>query len=245
MADSLLWSSKKLAAVPVRNEFRQRGTEMNRLETFTDAAFAFAVTLLVIGGGDSIPSNFEEMRQALMQVPAFAASFANVMLFWYAHHIWSRRFGLEDTVSVFLSLLLIFLVLIYVYPLKAIYSGALSFFTGGYLESYFTISSVQDMRTLFIIFGVAFASLSGVIILLNRHALSLKEQLALSQLEIFDTRSEIGGWAVMVIVAIISVLLAVFLPGNLAFLAGVFYSVLSIVMPWHTFRRVRLRKRIG
>ena len=93
---------------------------MTRLETFTDAAFAFAVTLLVVGGGDSVPANFTEMVLALKQVPAFAASFANIMLFWYAHHVWSRRFGLDDTASIFLSLVLIFVVLIYVYPLKAI-----------------------------------------------------------------------------------------------------------------------------
>ena len=73
----------------------------------------------------------------MKQVPAFAASFANIMLFWYAHHVWSRRFGLDDAGTVFLSLLLIFLVLIYVYPLKAIYSGAIEFFSGGYFPSYF------------------------------------------------------------------------------------------------------------
>jgi uncharacterized membrane protein len=73
--------------------FRQRGEEMTRLETFTDAAFAFAVTLLVVGGGDAIPTNFDELILAMKQVPAFAASFANIMLFWYAHHVWSRRPG--------------------------------------------------------------------------------------------------------------------------------------------------------
>jgi uncharacterized membrane protein len=49
---------------------------MTRLETFTDAAFAFAVTLLVAGGGDSVPMNFGEMTAGLKQIPAFAASFA-------------------------------------------------------------------------------------------------------------------------------------------------------------------------
>ena len=74
-----------LKALPVKGGFRLRGMEMTRLETFADAAFAFAVTLLVVGGGDFIPATFDEMIQAMKQVPAFAASFANIMLFWYAH----------------------------------------------------------------------------------------------------------------------------------------------------------------
>ena len=36
-----------------KDGFKNRGAEMTRLESFVDAAFAFAVTLLVIGGGDT------------------------------------------------------------------------------------------------------------------------------------------------------------------------------------------------
>ena len=135
------YDDSQLAELPVKNGFRQRGIEMTRLETFVDAAFAFAVTLLVVGGGDSVPSNSEELRLALNQVPAFAASFANIMLFWYAHHKWSRQFGLDDMKSVLISLALIFVVLIYVYPLKATYSGAISFFSNGYFEPFFEVNS--------------------------------------------------------------------------------------------------------
>lgn len=35
---------------PRLSGFRLRGLEMARLETFIDAAFAFAITMLVIGG---------------------------------------------------------------------------------------------------------------------------------------------------------------------------------------------------
>jgi hypothetical protein len=84
------------------NGFKQRGEEMTRLETFTDAAFAFAVTLLVVGGGDSVPTNFADLVFAMKQVPAFAASFANIMLFWYAHHVWSR--GEADYLEYLLSI---------------------------------------------------------------------------------------------------------------------------------------------
>ncbi len=237
-------SGRELATLPVKNGFRQRGMEMTRLETFTDAAFAFAVTLLVIGGGDSIPASFEEMIRALKQVPAFACSFANIMLFWYAHHIWSRRFGLEDAGSVILSLLLIFLVLIYVYPLKAIYSGAIHFFSRGYFESYFGMSSFDDLRSMFLIFGIGYATLSGVIILLNRHALAKQEELALSRLEQFDTQTQIDHWLINIIVPVVSIVLAILLPDRLVVLAGIFYGVFGVVLPWHGIRRSRSRQML-
>ena len=217
---------------------------MTRLETFTDAAFAFAVTLLVIGGSDSVPANFDEMLLALNQVPAFAASFANIMLFWYAHHIWSRRFGLEDTASILLSLLLIFVVLIYVYPLKAIYSGAIEFFSNGYFASYFGLRSLSDLRVLFVILGLGFAGLSAIIVLLNRHAWSLRDRLALNAVELFDLQTEMGHWNINVIVAVISVLMAVFLPERWVVSAGIFYAVFSVVLPWYGIRRGRLRDRL-
>ncbi len=60
---------------------RKRGIEMTRTETFVDAAFAFAVTLLVVSI-DSIPESVAELLRALAAVPAFAASFAIIGLFW-------------------------------------------------------------------------------------------------------------------------------------------------------------------
>ena len=230
--------------LPVVDGFRQRGAGMTRLETFADAAFAFAVTLLVIGGGDAIPTSFDEMVLAMKQVPAFAASFANIMLFWYAHHRWSRRYGLEGPGSVVLTLLLIFVVLVYVYPLKAIYSGALEFFSGGYLDSYFEMSSIDDLRDMFVIFGTGYAALSGVIVLLNRHALGRSEALALSPLERYQTVTEIQQWLINMIVPLISVVLAIVMPDGLVVVAGLSYFLFSILMPWHDVVRKRGAKEL-
>ena len=233
-----------LDRMPVRDGFRQRGENMTRLETFTDAAFAFSVTLLVVGGGDSIPSNFDEMIIAMKQVPAFAASFANIMLFWHAHHVWSRRFGLENAGSIFLSLLLVFVVLVYVYPLKAIYSGAIEFFSGGYFPTYFSIDSVEDLRTMFVIFGAGYASMSAVIALLNRHALRHWDVLLLNELERFDTRTLQRWWMICTAVPLVSIALALTLPDGVVFIAGMFYGVFGILAPWYSMRRARLREKL-
>jgi uncharacterized membrane protein len=223
--------------------FRQRGEEMTRLETFTDAAFAFAVTLLVVGGGDAIPTNFGELILAMKQVPAFAASFANIMLFWYAHHVWSRRFGLDDWGAAILSFMLVFVVLVYVYPLKALYSGALEFFSGGLLTSYFSLESVHDVRVMFIIFGTAYAALSAVIVFLNRHALERRDELQLSELEVYETQSTIQHWLINMAVPCVSIVLALVVSDAWVVLAGLIYGIFGALLPWHSIRRGRARPR--
>lgn len=244
MAETDTFTEEQNAALPTKRGFRQRGMDMTRLETFTDAAFAFAVTLLVVGGGDSVPMDFGEMTAALKQVPAFAASFANIMWFWYAHHVWSRRFGLEDTMSVFLSLTLVLVVLIYIYPLKAIYSGAIDFFSGGYFASYFGINSVSDLRAMFIIFGTAYVALSLLVALLYQHALRLRERLSLNALEVFESRADRLLWALNAAVGSVSIVLAMVLPDALVVIAGIWYASLGIAMPWLAVRRNKQRKAL-
>ena len=86
--------------------FLERGEHVTRLEAFVDAAFAFAVTLLVISL-DAIPDSTPALIEALKGIPAFAASFAQIAFFWYSHASWSRRYGMNDGAGVWLSLLLI------------------------------------------------------------------------------------------------------------------------------------------
>ncbi len=228
-----------------KDGFKNRGAEMTRLESFVDAAFAFAVTLLVIGGGDNIPANYAEFLVAMQQVPAFALCFASLAFFWYAHHMWSRRFGLDDPMSTFLSLMLIFVVLIFVYPLKAIYSGAFNFVPGIDSRAIFILDSVNDFSGLLVVFGLAFSSLSGIIAALNWHALRQSESIGLSQTEIFDLQSSIQLWLVNTLLPLGSVAIAVFTSGELGVkAASFFYIAFGFVTPIVKLRREKLRKAL-
>ena len=53
----------QLDSLPRRRGFRLRGIQMTRLETFTDAAFAFAVSMLVIAA-QQIPDNMASLLAA-------------------------------------------------------------------------------------------------------------------------------------------------------------------------------------
>jgi hypothetical protein len=107
-----------LDALPRLDGFRLRGIAMTRLETFIDAAFAFAITMLVIAT-QQIPDDIETLLAAFKNVPAFVASIIVLGIFWRGHWLWSRRYGL----SIFISWAMIVTMLIYSYPLKVIFSS--------------------------------------------------------------------------------------------------------------------------
>jgi uncharacterized membrane protein len=207
---------------------RQQHT--TRLETFVDAAFAFALTMLVISV-DSIPQSFEELREALKGVPAFAASFAIVVMFWHGHYRWSRRFGLEDGTSVVLSLLLVFLVLVFLYPLRLMMSGALNAMSGGWLPSELKITQLSDVRTFFVLYGLAFALMSGVLLALNAHVLRLQLAPPPGRVDRVAARIEIEAWAILASMGAISAALAVLLPPRLVGLSVWLYVGLAVIMP--------------
>jgi uncharacterized membrane protein len=234
-----------MSEIHTKDGFRNRGAEMTRLETFVDAAFAFAVTLLVVGGGDNVPANYDEFVFAMLQVPAFALCFANIAFFWYAHYTWSRRFGLEDLPSTVLSLMLIFVVLIFVYPLKAIYAGAFNFIPGFDSRYVFSYSSVEDFAGVLVIFGLAFSSLSAIIVLLNWRAVRVADSIGLSETERFDAITTIHLWMVCAVLPLGSVLIAMVASDERWVIgASVYYLVFGVVMPIVKVRRQRQRQEL-
>lgn len=168
-----------------------RGREVTRIEAFVDAAFAFAVTLLVISF-DAIPDSAQAMLEALKGVPAFGASFALLVMFWWAHASWSRRYGLDDGRSVLLSLLLVFLVLVYVYPLRIIFSMFFNWVSLGWLPSSVIIESVRDLQSMFLAYALAWTTLGCVVVALYRHAWRLRDALGLDRDERNDLRASLA-----------------------------------------------------
>ena len=153
-----LWTEKELDGLMVEDQFRLRGLEVTRLDTFVDAAFAFVLTLLVISF-DAIPSDIPEMLAAVRRIPGFAASFAILMMFWLQHRLWSRRYGLENSKTILYSLTLIFVMLVYVYPLRMVFEGLFSNLSGGYLSTSYRIETYNEMRMMFVFYSVGFESL--------------------------------------------------------------------------------------
>jgi len=233
---------QNLQDLPVKNGFRLRGMDMTRTETFTDAAFAFALTLLVVSI-DSVPSSYEELWLAVQGIPAFGLSCALLFLFWYGHWNWSRRYGLEDFPSIVLSFLLVFVMLCYVYPMKYVTSIFVAWITDRRLEVGASINSIEELYGIFTIYSIGFVALSVVILLLYLRAWAMRDDLELNAVERHQTRSEIGGWVIMSAVGVLAMLMGLFAPPHPMTVPGWAYMLLAILMPaWGVLRDRQLTK---
>lgn len=113
----------------VGGELGWRSFEVSRIEGLSDAVFAFAVTLLVVSLES--PRTVSELYQTMHGFLPFAITFAMLFQIWYAQFLWFRRHGLEDTTTVLLNGVLLFVVLFYVYPLKFLFTYLADLLTGG------------------------------------------------------------------------------------------------------------------
>jgi len=201
------WSVQQLAALPREDGFRLRGQQVTRLETFVDAAFAFALTLLVIFF-ETLPTTYDELREALRRVPTFVLCFVLLAMFWSAHNRWSRRFGLDDFASTVWSLGLVLVMLVYVYPLRMVVSSGLWLATGGFVPTELVLTGPDapyDLLWAFIIYGFGFGAMSSLLWLLNRHALRRADALGLDAFERHEAGTETGIQAILTISAAVSI----------------------------------------
>lgn len=226
--------------------FRLRGLQASRLETFVDAAFAFAVTLLVVSF-DAMPASVPELHDALRRAPAFLAGFAILAMFWVTHHRFSRRTGLLDARVTLLGLALIAVALLYVYPLRLITGIALHFVTAGWVPLPMSVDAgAGGFRSLYVIYGLGFGAMCSILWLLNRHALARADALALDAVERCVLEQEAGAMAWLLIPTVASIVLALApLPAGTVWqgMPGIVYCSLAVLMPWYAVRSERALAR--
>ena len=168
--------------------FRLRGREVTRLESFSDAVFGFALTLLVVSL--DVPKSFDDLVTTMRGFPSFALCFLFLTLIWNGHYQFCRRYGLDDGTSRFLTCVMLFLVLFYVYPLKFLFNFSI---TGLLMsDSLHAVSMTGSQYSqLLVIYGLGFAAVYLAMTLLYLHAYHLRDALELNDLEKFDTRYQI------------------------------------------------------
>lgn len=232
-----------VAQCPEDDGFRLRGMEMTRIEVFVDAAFAFAVTMLVISF-DHIPDNWDEIVLAIKGIPAFAISVVQLVWIWWVHSKWSKRYGLENAVAVVLSAALLIVVLVYIYPLRIMAGGMFHWFTNGYLPSAFRIDSFNVLSGMFVFMGIGFFCLSMIFVLMYRYARSLGTQLRLNEYETFETRTLEILWLGIASTGLVCAILAVSLPEQYVPFSGFAFAYISVWAPWLRIRRNKFWKSL-
>ena len=221
-----------LDELPRLDGCRLRGIQMTRLETFIDAAFAFSVTMMVIAA-ERVPDDITTLLAAFKHVPAFVASIIVLGIFWRGHWLWSRRYGLEDGVSIFISWALLVTILIYIYPLKAIFGSMFYLLSNGQFGQSLGLRTGTQARTIFAIYAIGFTAIAVEILLLYLRAWQLREPLRLNERERFLTRAAVTGWSIPTMTGIIALVLALSLPLNQISWSGWIYFSMAIVVPVH------------
>jgi len=216
--------------------FRMRGRDVTRLESFSDAVFGFALTLLVVSL--EVPKSFADLIAAMKDFPAFAVCFAMLAMLWNSHYRFSRRYGLDDGTTRFLTCVLLFIVLLYVYPLKFLFNLSINDMIFGHPAAAPVIRE-GDLPMLLSVYGFGFAGVYLALTLLYLHAWRLRNALDLSEIEKLDTRFGIYRLISVVIVVLSAAGLA--LIASFAPWAGLIYLLLFPTL--RGFRIVHRRRR--
>lgn len=225
------------------SDFKWRGAEGSRLESLTDGVFAFAITLLIVSL--QVPNSFNELLNTMKSFPAFGITLTAIIAIWYAHYIFFRRYGIQDSYIVILNSVLLFVVLFYIYPLKFLATILINYWIlnpafGFNIPVEITMDNSQGGQ-LMIIYGFGYLLIALVFILFHSHAYKKRDEIELNEIEKLLTLGSIKFWGINVSTAALSLLIVI--------IGGVDYTGLSgwiyfLIGPASTVNGILIRKKI-
>ena len=237
----MLSRSAAARKVGQREGFVWRGREISRIEGLSDAVFAFAVTLLIVS--TEVPKTYAELLLRLGEFVPFAACFSLLMTVWYQHYLFHRRYGLEDLTSSVYTMILLFLVLFYTYPLKFMFMSWIGVGSG------YVLKSTGELAGIFTIYGIGFVAVYILFFLMYFHAYQKRVELKLTELEVWDTRHTLRDIVLTCLVGGLSIAVANTVPGEIAWLAGPAYALLGPISwahgSWSGKRRQEIFERLA
>jgi uncharacterized membrane protein len=245
----MMRESLKKHYVGMAKDFRYRGEEPGRLENFSDAVFALAITLLLIS--TSPPTNFLQIKRFLFDLIPFVMCISLIILIWHEHFMFFFRYGMRNTRVVVLNTLFLIIVLFYVYPLK--FLTKLSLFLVAYLfnidwlmQDLKSMIKGEDMADLMIIYGLGATAVFLVLALMYRYAWKKADDLELNELERFDTHASMNTNLLLGVVPLVSVLIAIIFRGHWlgGMLSGFTYFLYTPIMFYHGHKVSKKRKTI-
>jgi uncharacterized membrane protein len=218
--------------------FGLRGVKLARIDAFSDVVFGFALTLLVVSL--EVPKTFADLHASLRGFVPFAICFLFLMLIWYSHYKFFRRFGTHDLGTIFLNGMLLFVVLFYVYPLKFLFTFV-SYWLMGTANA--SVESLGQLVELMVLYGVGFTAVYSLFGALYWNAFRQRDHLQLSPLECALTKGYMLDAAGNAGVGVIAIVFAIALPHNWVGLTGWTYILIwpvQTVLKRITRRRLRL-----
>ena len=238
----------KKKIVGLDDKFQYRGQNQSRVETLSDAVFALAITLLVLSS--TVPETFRQLWVSMSDIIPFALSTVLIMVIWFQHANFFLKYGLQDRTTIVFNTLLLFLVLVYVYPLKfltrllvQIYGNIFGLMTADLTA--FGDYNQENMQLLMIYYGLGAFLIFFTLCIMYRRALGLSDILQLNDYEKFQTRMSMYANLLLASVPLLSVLITWIDPfGNyITFVvAGFLYFIYIPVMTIFSARAKKKRK---
>jgi transmembrane protein TMEM174 (potassium channel) len=145
----------------------------------------FAAVLIVLSLG--IPKGYDDVIKNLHGFIPFALTFGALLLIWIGHKNLFRRYPLDDTFSLVVNGVFLFTLLFYAYPLRFIAGSFVSIFTSG---DHAALASPDQLRNLFVIYGLGWMVVFFCVALLYLHAARSADSLGLSEIERYDAVSD-------------------------------------------------------
>jgi uncharacterized membrane protein len=222
-----------------------RRREVSRIEGFSDAVFAFAITLLVVSL--EVPKTFHELTLTIEGFPAFAVAFALLFQIWWRHYRFFRSYDLEDSYVIAVTGVLLFVVLFFVYPMKFLWALPFASLQGREVTE--QVITLAEVPLLFVVYGAGVVAVFSLLALLYHHAYTRRDVLALTPAEILEVRVDVYRNVAIAIWGVASILVAVItgrLAPRLVGLAGYLYTGIGL-SEWSLgeYRRRQLAKVVA
>jgi uncharacterized membrane protein len=227
--------------------FRWRSRESSRIEELTDAVIGFALTLLVISL--EVPRTFDELMVTVRDFPGFAISFGILMVIWYEHYKFFRRYGIQNLAVIVLNAFLLFQIVFYMYPLKflfilttrALTSG--NFLVSGPGDVLIPMIQQEQLQTLLYLFGTGWTAVWFTFSLMYWLAYREQEALRLNELEVFNTRLSAIENFIGACVGILSILIAYFGDMPESFSAASLIYLILFPIQWLILLRTKKQRQ--
>ena len=198
----------------MKNDIKFTEEYKSRMVGLSDGVFALAIAILLIAS--NVPTNFDELLTFIYDVPIFGVCIIFIYWIWNEQNRVFQYYNLFDGKMNLLNMLLLFFVLIYVYPLKFLMKWIFTFFSsfsrGTVREDYEKLTAMIPMEKLpllMVIYSIGFICIFSCIYLMHRHGLSRQQELQLSPLQLLTSNLSKNQLFYTVIVGILSFLCAV------------------------------------
>ncbi len=127
-----------------------------------------------------------------------------------------------------MSASIVFVLLVYIYPLRLIFEGMISFLSGGRIPWGLEFSSFAQVRGFFAFYAAGFLTMSLLMSALYYSAIQHASTLMLDDYERMETENQLHRWLVAIVFSLLSIFIAMTVPIQFISVSGFIFFVMLV-----------------